>query len=74
MPAGFVAHMGPGRLPQYLLFGDRPCDMGETKGRWNDWVRCLGEEMKAFGIAQEDWKPHQGQANVDMVLETCMAE
>lgn len=52
-----MARVEAGRLPKMIpLFGERrPSSKSKMKsrGRWKDWVRCLGEDMEVLATKQE---------------------
>ncbi|CAM9780785.1 unnamed protein product, partial [Sphacelaria rigidula] len=51
--ADFVTRTSPGRIPKHVMFGEIIAVKGqerESDGRQKDWIRCLAEDIKAFGI------------------------
>ncbi|CAM9683789.1 unnamed protein product, partial [Sphacelaria rigidula] len=51
--ADFVTRMSPRRIPKHVMFGEIVATKGQKQGfngRHKDWICCLGEDMKAFGI------------------------
>ncbi|CAM9684139.1 unnamed protein product, partial [Sphacelaria rigidula] len=56
--AGFVTRMSPERIPKHVMFGKIIVVKGQKRefnGRHKDWIRCLAEDMKAFGIEWQGW-------------------
>lgn len=51
--AGFTARMEPDRVPKYLPYVDLFMGKVTAMGLWKDIVRCLGDDMKAFGADEE---------------------
>ncbi|CAM9730855.1 unnamed protein product, partial [Sphacelaria rigidula] len=50
--------MSPGRIPKHVMFGEIIVVKGQKRefnGRHKDWIRCLEEDMKAFGIEWQGW-------------------
>ena len=50
---GFVAHMGEGRLPQKVMFGELVCGKGYSVGPEKDRMVHLKKEILAFGMEFE---------------------
>ena len=52
---GSVARMKGTRLPKPLMFGDLVGGAVSKEGREKEWIRCLLDDLRVFGIDPDKW-------------------
>ena len=53
--AGFVARMENTGLPKYMIFGELTGGAGCVGGQEQDWMGCLLDDFRVFGINADQW-------------------
>ena len=53
--AGIVARMEDTRLPKCVMFGEMVGGAGCVGGREKEWMGCLLDDLRAFGINADQW-------------------
>ena len=53
--AGFVARMENTRLPKCVMFGELVGVAGSAGGQEREWMGCLLDDLRAFGIHPDKW-------------------
>ena len=53
--AGMVAHMKDTRLPKCVMFGELVGGAGCVGGQRREWMGCLLNDLRAFGINADQW-------------------
>ena len=53
--AGFVAHMEDTRLPKCVIFGELVAGAGSAGRQGKEWVGCLPDDLRVFGIHSDKW-------------------
>ena len=55
MFAGFVARMEDTRLPKSAMFGELVGGAGCVGGQEKEWMGCLLDDLRVFGISADEW-------------------
>ena len=53
--AGFVARMEDTRLPKCVMFGEMVGGAGCVGGQEKEWMGCLLDNLRAFGVNADEW-------------------
>ena len=53
--AGFVARMENTRLPRCVMFDEMAGGTGCVEGQEKEWMECLLDDLRAFGINADQW-------------------
>ena len=53
--AGFVARMEDTRLPKCVMFGELVRGAGSAGGQEKEWMGCLLDDVRVFGIHPDKW-------------------
>ena len=53
--AGFVVRMEDTRLPKCVMFGEVVGGAGSAGGQEKEWMGCLLDDLRAFGIQTDQW-------------------
>ena len=53
--AGFVARMEDTRLPKCVMFGELVGGAGSAEGQEKEWMGCLLDDLRVFGIHPDKW-------------------
>ena len=53
--AGFVARMEDTRLPKCVMFRELVGGQSPRMGQEEEWMVCLLEDLRVFGIKTEQW-------------------
>ena len=53
--AGFVVRMEDTRLPKCVMFGELVGGAGYVEGEGKEWMECLLNKLRAFGINADQW-------------------
>ena len=53
--AGFVAHMEDKRLPKCVIFGELVGVRPPRGGQEKEWIGCLLDDFRVFGIDPDKW-------------------
>ena len=54
--AGFVARMEDTRLPKCVMFGELVGGAVPAGGQEKEWMGCLLDDLRAFGIETDQWR------------------
>ena len=54
--AGFVARMEDTRLPKCVMFGELVGGAVSARGQEKEWMGCLLDDLRAFGIETDQWR------------------
>ena len=54
--AGFVARMEDTRLPKCVMFGELVGGAVSAGGQEKEWMGCLLDDLRAFGIETDQWR------------------
>ena len=57
--AGFVARMEDTRLPKRVMFGELVGGAVSARGQEKEWMECLLDDLRVFGIDPTNgrWQP-----------------
>ena len=55
MFAGFVAPMEDTRVPKCVMFGEMVGGAGCVGGQEKEWMGCILDDLRAFGINADQW-------------------
>ena len=64
MFAGFVARMEDTKPPKCVMFGEMVGGAGCVGGQEKEWMGCLLDDLRAFGINADQWTtaaPDEGE-------------
>ena len=53
--AGFAARMEDTRQPKCVMFGEMVGGAGRVGGQEKEWMECLLDDLRAFGINADQW-------------------
>ena len=53
--AGFVARMEGTRVPKCVMFGELVDGAGSVGGQKKEWMGCLLDDLRVFGIHPDKW-------------------
>ena len=52
---GYVARMEDTRLPKRVMFGELVGGTGSAGGQEKEWMGCLLDDLRGFGIHPDKW-------------------